>query len=701
MADATDRTSILIVDDSPEKIVALESILDELGQDIVKAASGREALRHLLTRDFAVILLDVRMPVMDGFETAALIRERPRSEHTPIIFVTAFPDETHVARGYSLKAVDYIFTPVVPDVLRTKVAVFADLHRMTAQVKRQAESLRQRAAQLHRLSTASLEINGAQSLDDMVKVVADSAREILGVPRAVATARVHDRRIHLATSPAALAAPLDGAEDDLVTSIVRSTNQPYRTPSGSPPAGRFATDSESFLAVPLTRRDGRNIGELRVSGKPHGAFTQEDEDILVQLAQMTSIAVENTLYGELREANRLKDEFLATVSHELRTPLSAMLSWVWMLRRGGLDAEGAARAIEAIERNVKAQTRIVEDLLDVSRIVTGKLRLDTRLVDLGPIIEMTTDSITPAAEAKGITVRISIDGATPPVLGDAIRLQQLVWNLLTNAIKFTSAGGRVDVVLATSGAEVEVRVSDTGIGISQDFLAYVFEPFRQADGSSGRKSGGLGLGLAIVRHVAELHGGRVEARSAGEDQGSTFVLTLPVATGREAIEELTPSPPSAETAAPRTAVSLAGSSVLVVEDEADTREALVLILAQAGATVTSTSTAAQALDAVAAARPDILLCDIGLPTEDGYVLIRKLRALTAEQGGATPAVALSAFAQATDRARAIAAGFDTHVAKPIDPDRLLQTLARALSLAVGDADPGDPYQPALASEAGS
>ena len=679
MADATDRTSILIVDDSPEKIVALESILDELGQDIVKAASGREALRHLLTRDFAVILLDVRMPVMDGFETAALIRERARSEHTPIIFVTAFPDETHVARGYSLKAVDYIFTPVVPDVLRTKVAVFADLHQMTAQVKRQAESLRQRAAQLHRLSTASLEINGAQSLDDMVKVVADSAREILGVPRAVATARVHDRRIHRATSPAALAAPLDGAENDLVMSIVRSTN---------------------FLAVPLTRRDGRNMGELQVSGKPHGAFTEEDEDILVQLAQMTSIAVENTLYGELREANRLKDEFLATVSHELRTPLSAMLSWVWMLRRGGLDAEGAARAIEAIERNVKAQTRIVEDLLDVSRIVTGKLRLDTRLVDLGPIIEMTTDSITPAAEAKGITVRSSIDGATPPVLGDAIRLQQLVWNLLTNAIKFTSAGGRVDVVLATSGAEVEVRVSDTGIGISQDFLAYVFEPFRQADGSSGRKSGGLGLGLAIVRHVAELHGGRVEARSAGEDQGSTFVLTLPVATGREAIEELTPSPPSAETAAPRTAVSLAGSSVLVVEDEADTREALALILAQAGATVTSTSTAAQALDAVAAARPDILLCDIGLPTEDGYVLIRKLRALTAEQGGATPAVALSAFAQATDRARALAAGFDTHVAKPIDPDRLLRTLARALSLAVGDADPDDPYEPALASEAG-
>src|SRR5438034_414040 len=303
MADVTERASILIVDDSPEKIVALESILDELGQDIVKATSGREALRHLLTRDFAVILLDVRMPMMDGFETAALIRQRARSEHTPIIFVTAFPDETHVARGYSLKAVDYIFTPVVPEVLRTKVSVFVDLYRMTAQVRRQADSLRQRAAQLHRLSAASLAINGATSLEQMLEVVVENARAIFGVPRAVATARVDDRRVLQAVS---------------------------------------------------------------------SAFETSDAD--------------------QREA---------TVSHELRTPLSAMLSWVWMLRRGALDGAGASRAIEAIERNVKTQTRIVEDLLDLSRIVTGKLRLESRLVELGPVIKMATDAITPAAEAKG------------------------------------------------------------------------------------------------------------------------------------------------------------------------------------------------------------------------------------------------------------------------------------------------------------
>jgi len=685
MTDVTERAGILIVDDSPEKIVALESILDELGQDIVKASSGRDALRHLLTRDFAVILLDVRMPVMDGFETAALIRQRPRSEHTPIIFVTAFPDETHVARGYSLKAVDYIFTPVVPDVLRTKVSVFVDLFRMTAQVRRQADSLRQRAAQLHRLSAASLAINGATSLEQMLEVVVENARVIFGVPRAVATARVDDRRVLQAVSSAFETSDADQREET-VSSIVRTTNRPYRIPTPPQRGGLIEPDERPhpFLAAPLTRRDGRNMGDVQVSGNPSGGCTEEDEDILVQLAQMTSIAIENTLYGELREANRLKDEFLATVSHELRTPLSAMLSWVWMLRRGGLDAAGAARAIEAIERNVKTQTRIVEDLLDLSRIVTGKLRLESRLVELGPVIKMATDAITPAAEAKGIILGSSVDPAAGHVLGDADRLQQLVWNLLTNAIKFTPSGGRVEVQLVRCGAEVEVRVTDTGAGISRDFLPHVFEPFRQADGSPGRKAGGLGLGLAIVRHVAELHGGRVEARSLGEGHGSTFVLALPASTEREEEREVASSPALVEAAACATTVRLDGRRVLIVEDEADTREALSLIVSQAGAVVRSVATTAAALAALASSRADVLLCDIGLPTEDGYVLIQKLRALPADQGGATPAVALTAFAQASDRARAVAAGFDTHVAKPIEPDLLLQTLAHVLSLPVAE-----------------
>src|SRR5947199_6248426 len=336
---------------------------------------------------------------------------------------------------------------------------------MTAQVRRQAESLRQRAAQLHQLSSASLSMNGARSLDVMLEVVAESARDILGVPRAVATARVDDPRTHRAVS-SPVQWPDAEQREAAVAAIVCSTNRPYRTPAS--PGERPLP----FLAVPLTRRDGRNLGDLQVSGKPHGDFSQEDEAILVQLAQMTSIAIENTLYGELREANRLKDEFLATVSHELRTPLSAMLSLVWMLRRGALDPAGAARAIEAIARNGKAQTPVGGGLLDLSRVATGKLRLDTRLVELGPVIEMATDAITPAAEAKGITLRTSLDPAAGHVLGDADRLQQLVWNLLTNAIKFTPSGGRVEVQLARCGAEVEVRVTDTGAGISRDFLPH-------------------------------------------------------------------------------------------------------------------------------------------------------------------------------------------------------------------------------------
>ena len=344
---------------------------------------------------------------------------------------------------------------------------------------------------------------------------------------------------------------------------------------------------------------------------------------------------------------------------------------------------------------------------DVEDVILGKdgalegMKKGAVLVDHTTASADVARKVHAAAEAKGITVRSSLDPSAGPVLGDADRLQQLVWNLLTNAIKFTPPGGRVDVQLVGSGAEAEVRVSDTGAGISRDFLPHVFEPFRQADASSGRKAGGLGLGLAIVRHVAELHGGRMEARSPGEGQGSTFILTLPAATGREEQWEVAPSASVLEIPATEAPVSLGGVHVLIVEDEADTREALSLIIAQAGAAVTAVGTAAEALAVLAASRPDILLCDIGLPTEDGYVLIRKLRALRAEDGGATPAVALSAFAQASDRARAVAAGFDTHLAKPTGPDRLLRTLADALSLKTGEGAPrGAPSPPVLASGTG-
>ena len=666
--------SILIVDDSPDKLVALESILLDLHVDIVKAHSGKEALRRLLAQDFAVVLLDVRMPGMDGFETATLIRERSRTAHTPIIFITAFGDETHVARGYSLKAVDYILTPVVPDVLRTKVSVFVELFRSAMEVKRQADTLRQRAAQLHRLAASSLAINAASSLDQMLSVLVASAREILAAKRARAVACVDERRTHRAVS-AASAVP--DAEDIDVAGRTTRLVHPHGLGLSVDGDGDGALETYDVLAAPFIGRGGRNLGLVKVFADGDRSFTQEDEDLLSQLAQMTAIAIENTLFSEAREANTLKEEFLSTISHELRTPLSAMLSWLWMLRRKRLDPEDAARAIAAVERNARAQARLVDDLLDVSRIMTGKLQLDCRPLEVGPVVEAATDSLAAAAEAKAITLAHVTDPATGRVLGDTGRLQQVIWNLLSNAIKFTPRGGHVEVRLCRVGSDAEVRVTDTGQGIAPGFLPHVFERFRQADASSTRTSGGLGLGLAIVRHLVELHGGSVEALSPGEGQGATFVATLPLATSHE--EQLARSSGAAvveEARAAEAPCRLDGLRVLLVEDEVDAREALSAIVSQAGATVAEAGTAGEALSRLVAWRPDVLVCDIGLPTEDGYALIRKVRALTPEEGGDVPAVALTAYARASDRAHALAAGFQVHLAKPVEPDQLLRVLAR-------------------------
>ncbi|HLY39251.1 MAG TPA: response regulator [Candidatus Binatia bacterium] len=666
----TDETaSVLIVDDTPEKLVALESVLIGLPVRIVKAGSGREALRRLLAEDFAVILLDVRMPGMDGFETAALIRQRPRSANTPIIFVTAFGDETHVARGYSLRAVDYITTPIVPEVLRTKVSVLVELFQTAAHVRRQADSLRQQASQLHRLTLASLAIHSAPGVDAMLEVVTRSACDILGAARAHASARLDDRR-----TIAAIAGEPGREELDIaVAAVVARTNRVYRGTRDLHPAGDgdqpadATAETVDVLAVPLVTRDGRNMGAIQVAragAAPH--FADEDEDLLLQLARMTSIAIENTLVGEMREANRLKDEFIATVSHELRTPLNALRSWAYVLRAPTLAPDKMRRAVEAIERNVIAQARIVDDLLDVSRIVTGKLRLNTRLVDLAPIIDAAIESIAATAEAKGVRIVRSLDTPTALVLGDADRLQQVVWNLLSNAVKFTPAAGRVDVGLAAVGTDVTVRVADTGQGIRPDFVPHVFERFRQADASSTRATGGLGLGLAIVRHLVELHGGSVGVESAGEGLGATFTFTVPAAA------ETTGVTPTADDRVPDTHVDLSGLRVLVVEDEPDTRDALATVITGAGGHATAVGTVAEAIAALSTTGADVIVCDIGLPGEDGYSLIRKLRTV----GGTTiPAIALTAYAQESDRRRALAAGFQAHLAKPVQPGRLLHALA--------------------------
>jgi len=374
-------------------------------------------------------------------------------------------------------------------------------------------------------------------------------------------------------------------------------------------------------------------------------------------------------------ASRLKDEFLATVSHELRTPLTAMLGWAEMLRTGRLSEAKQRQALATIERNARAQVQLVEDLLDVSRIVSGRLRLEMGAVLPGQFIEPAVESVRVAADAKEVALEIDLDPSLGPVLGDASRLQQVAWNLLANAVKFTPKGGRVRVTSRRVGPYVELRFRDTGRGVSPEFLPYMFDRFRQADGSSTRAQGGLGLGLAIVKHLVELHGGTIEAQSDGEGRGAEFTIRLPtpeVAPPAAQRQADTPSHPSLGFDCPPEVVGL---RVLVVEDEPDTRNLLVMLLELCQAQVVGAASAAEARELLARAAPDVIISDIGMPGGDGYALIRDVRAMPHDRGGRLPAIALTAYARAEDRARALRAGFDEHLPKPIEPRELVRVIA--------------------------
>ena len=376
------------------------------------------------------------------------------------------------------------------------------------------------------------------------------------------------------------------------------------------------------------------------------------------------------------EADRLKDEFLATLSHELRTPLTSILGWASMIRNGEVEGSNASRAIETIERNARSQARLIDDLLDVSRIITGNLRLDLHPLNLAPIVEAAIDALRPTADVKGIQIRSEVLSGECLVKGDPNRLRQVIWNLLSNSIKFTQRGGVVTVDLRCFGSTVRLTVADTGEGISAEFLPYVFDRFRQAEGSISRKQGGLGLGLAVVRHLVELHGGSISAESAGLGEGAVFTVELPLAEERR-------DPARAEERrrevdrrrSRKGAVRLDGIHVLLVEDDDDSRKLLGTMLKRYGARVTSTKSAAEALAVFSDDVPDILLSDIGMPDEDGYEFIRKLRSLPPEKGGLTPAIALTGYASRKDRERALEAGYHKHMAKPVEQTDMIAAIA--------------------------
>lgn len=420
--------------------------------------------------------------------------------------------------------------------------------------------------------------------------------------------------------------------------------------------------------IPLYGLNGQFTGYIGSCIDIHDRKQAEQEREKTVSAQQAALA-------ESEHANRMKDEFLSTLSHELRTPLNAILGWSQLLRSEDMPPEEIHAGLETIERNARVQTQIIDDLLDMNRIISGKVRLDIQKVDLSQVISDALETVRHGAEAKGIRLQQVLDPLAGPVSGDPSRLQQVVWNLLSNAIKFTGKGGRIQILLERVNSHVEITVSDTGQGISPEFLPLVFERFRQADSSTRRKHGGLGLGLAIVKHLTELHGGAVRAKSPGVNQGATFSIALPltVVQHRDDPQERQPKVQGAEQEF--NPPSLKGVKVLVVDDEPDARELVRRVLESAEATVITVGSAQEALERLIQDRPDVLVSDIGMPDEDGYDLIRRVRALGQDNGGATPALALTAFARSEDRQRAFMAGFQLHVAKPVEPSELVAVVA--------------------------
>src|SRR5688572_12533466 len=433
----------------------------------------------------------------------------------------------------------------------------------------------------------------------------------------------------------------------------------------------------SYLAVPVKGVKGDVLGGLFFGHSAAGRFTKQHERLAMGVSSWASVALENErLYHEAQIANRTKDEFLAVLSHELRTPLNAIVGYSRLLRAGILSGEKAARGLETLERNATWLTQIVEDVLDVSRIVSGKIRLDVQPVELPLIVENAVATIQPAADAKGVRVQAIVDPGVGSVSGDPGRLQQVVWNLVSNAVKFTPKRGRVQVRLERVNSHAEIVVSDTGVGIPPDFLPYVFERFRQAEAGTTRKTGGLGLGLAIVRHIVEMHGGTVEASSAGEGKGATFRVRLPMMIVHP--EALTPrrEHPRTERVEPLAELAdLRGVHVVAVDDEEDALTLLRVVLESAGARVTTFNAPSEALERMSDVKAQVLIVDLGMPAMDGFEFITRVRASADASVRNVPAAALTAFARSEDRTKALRSGFEMHLSKPVDPGELVASVA--------------------------
>jgi PAS domain S-box-containing protein len=658
-----------LVDDEVANLDALEAILAPLGHRIARASSGEQALAQLSREDFALVLLDVGMPTLDGFATAALLKGLPRTRKLPVIFVTdGQVDAEEMARAYAQGAVDFVTQPCDARVLRSKASLFIDWHLQSEEHKRQLAAIRRRDRQRYEEQT----VNRVRNLTDLMPLCVWAANregritytnkawaEYTGLDAAAANDRGHLEVIHPDDRERVLSAWTEAVRsgEPLVVEyrLRRSSDGAYRWHLGR--------------AVPERGARGAIVGWIATA-----TDIDNQKDAETRLSELA--ARSETARVEAEQASRMKDEFLATVSHELRTPLNAIYGWTRMMRSGQLDDGQAERAIQTIERNTRAQIKLVEDLLDVSRIVAGKLTLELKTVSPCDLVRTAIDAMMPTAATKGVTLVPVYDPTPCRISADPNRLLQVVWNLIANAIKFTPAGGRVEVIVGSVEDRVEIEVNDSGHGIAPEFLPHVFDAFRQADGSSTRLHGGLGLGLAIVKHIVELHHGAVEVHSDGAERGSRFVVRLPLASDREAA--LVAEWPARGSGTFKRVRELRDVRVLVVDDDEDSRDMLTMLFEQYGAAVERAGSAAEAFAAIERRRPHILLSDVGMPGEDGHALIRRVRAAERPSGACLPAIALTGYATAEDGARALDAGFQLHIAKPVDPAELLVLVGQLL-----------------------
>ena len=693
-AAASERASILIVDDRPDKLLALTSVLEELEADVVTASSGEEALKRILTQEFAVILLDVNMPGLDGLETAQLIRSRRKSAHTPIIFVTAdFQDDAHMRRGYALGAVDYIGSPVVPEILRAKVRVFVELFLLARQAQRQAQQhvalAEERAARVAAerstqrqsfLARASAVLAGSLDVDATVREICS-----LVVPQLADVSLIALTGSEVDAARPAQFACGDGVEggsnrplgEDLDPAIraaieaVAATGVQQRLPRETEGTLAFPDGlaAHSMVALPLAAR-GRVIAVLVLAMTGTRRLEGEALALAGDVAARAGAALDNALlYRQIQDSDQRKNEFLAMLAHELRNPLAPIANAVHVLKASGAGGERVDWAREVIGRQLRQLTRLVDDLLDLSRITRGKIDLKVESLDAAEVVSAAVETCRPLVDAQRHVLEVELPDEPLRIRGDFARMAQVLGNLINNAAKYTDPGGHISVVAAREGRDAVFRVRDSGMGIPATALATVFEPFTQLERTLDRAQGGLGIGLTLVRRLVEMQDGSVSAHSAGSGRGSEFVVRLPACDEARKPDERDVARAAPDCRAP----SSSPQTVLVVDDNPDVAESTAILLRVAGYEVHVALNGQAALAVVDKLTPHAVLLDIGLPGMDGYQVAARMRERPAL--ARTLIVAVSGYGQDEHQARSRMAGVDHHLVKPIDLDAVMSILA--------------------------